>query len=144
MQIPASLYPGLVTANKEDSVLDVVKVMFEKRIGSVLITEGEELLGIFTERDLMIRVVAQSKDPAQLKMQEVMTGEVKSLTPEATILDAETIMEELRIRHVPIVSNEGKPLGVISMRRLHSFRQEELKKENELLTQLLVTDSPGG
>ena len=144
MQIPKSLYANLESVTPDQSVATTVQTMNEKGIGSVVVMKDNELAGIFTERDLMTKVVAQSKDPKEVLIQDVMSTGLKTLTTESTIFDAQSLMEQQRIRHIPILTADGKPEGMLTMRHLHSFRLQQLKEENELLTALLVTDGSGG
>lgn len=90
--------------------------MWRLQTGSLLIMEGESLVGIITERDIM-RAVARNHDVTVVTVSEVMTKEVQSVPPETTIHEAARLMAARWIRHLPIVE-DGRVLGVVSQRDL--------------------------
>lgn len=116
----------LLVCPPSTTVLDAAEQMNERGTGSVLVDEGGPLLGIFTERDLMRRVVAVGLDPAVTTLSEVMTTELVTCTPKATTGDCGTMMSERRIRHLPVV-DDGKVLGVVTTGDLlaHELREKE-------------------
>ncbi|MCA9768325.1 MAG: CBS domain-containing protein, partial [Gemmatimonadetes bacterium] len=93
----------MLSTEPASTVLEAAKLMNEHGTGSVLIHEAEQLVGIFTERDLMRRVVAMQKDPATTTLRDVMTTALVTCTPDATMDDCGTLMSERRIRHLPVV-----------------------------------------
>ena len=101
------------TVSPEATVLDAVRKMNHERIGALLVMKDDELVGIFTERDVLIRVVDQTRDPAATRVAEVMTGNPVVVTAAATINEAMAIVSEKRCRHLPVV-DEGKLLGLVS------------------------------
>jgi len=104
----------LVTASPKDKITDVVKVMHNRKVGSVLIVENNKLVGIFTERDL-VRVIAEGKD-LDIPVGEVMSRDLIVAKPEDSIAIIASKMIEHWIRHIPVVDDEGKPVGIISIR----------------------------
>jgi CBS domain-containing protein len=99
------------------SVHDAACVMTRANCGSVLIIDtASTLLGILTERDLMTRVVAKALDPAATPVSRVMTVNPRCVAPELKVADAIVIMIERGFRHLPIVAEGGKILGVFSVR----------------------------
>lgn len=105
---------GVVVANPETTVLDASELMNERGTGSVLILQDGKLIGIFTERDLMRRVVAVRRDPATTALREVMTTALVTCTPDASIADCGALMSERRIRHLPVLADDGTITGVIT------------------------------
>lgn len=106
----------LLTAGPNETVAAVVQRMSDAECGAVLVTEGERLLGIFTERDLMKRVVAAGKDPTRTPVGEVTTR--NPVTVSATV-DLTTCYETVKaggFRHLPVVDEDGKPIGILSSR----------------------------
>jgi CBS domain-containing protein len=91
--------------------------MAEHCCSSILICEGEHLRGIFTERDLLVRVVAAGLDPYRTKLGEVMTPNPDTIDGGAPVVEAIRRMDECSYRHLPVIEN-GKILGVVSMRDL--------------------------
>lgn len=104
---------NLLVAAPSISVLEAAKLMNERGTGSVLVCENDKLVGIFTERDLMRRVVAVLKDLTTTKLSDVMTTSLVTAHADATISDCGALMSERRIRHLPVVEGD-KVLGVIT------------------------------
>lgn len=117
---------GVVTIRPEESALDAACRMNAHRIGAlIVVSAGAGPLGIFTERDLLTRVVAERRDPAATPVAEVMTRELVVCGPEATLDDMRALMRQRRIRHIPIVGGAGL-VGVISIGDLNATEAREL------------------
>ncbi len=97
----------VVTMAPDDSVLDAARTMNERGIGSVVVLKGSEVAGIFTERDILRRVVAEEKDPAATKLSDVMTSPVIACRPEARLEECAALFTEKRVRHLPVADEEG-------------------------------------
>jgi len=111
------------------SVLDTVRFMAEKNIGAVAVVRGEELVGIFSERDLMKRVVAQGKNPSATTVEEVMTADPLVVSPQEEITDCMRMMKEHSFRHLPIC--DGRKLkGLLSLRDL--LLHDLVEKDGEI------------
>ena len=107
----------LVSLGPDATVHDAACVMTRANCGSVLIIEvGGPLLGIVTERDLMTRVLAKALDPAATKVSAVMTPHPQCIPPDTKVADAVLIMIERGFRNLPVITAEGKILGVFSAR----------------------------
>ncbi len=104
----------LVYTTPDTTVKDAVKQMVRRNVGSILIVEDDKLVGIFTERDLM-KLVAEDK-PVYTAVGDVMTKNPKTLKPDDPLSKAALLMSEHGFRHVPIVDDEGKLLGIVSSR----------------------------
>ena len=105
----------VVQLNASISVGEAARRMRDSAVGAVLIFNGEDLAGIFTERDLLERVVAEGRDPDSTRLGEVMTATPLRVEVDMTIVDAARTMKERRLRHLP-VTREGKIVGVVSVR----------------------------
>lgn len=105
---------GVYTLSKDDSVSKALDLMKEHNVGSVLITEAEELIGIFTERDLARKVHFMEACPDDITMAEVMTSDLITVTPEQTANDCMELMTEHRVRHLPVL-DDGKLVGLMSI-----------------------------
>ena len=126
------------------SVLQAVAVMARLRVGAVAVVDGGALRGIFTERDLMLRVVQQGLGPETTRVRDVMTSEVKTVTDGATTEEAIDLMLVGHLRHVPILAADGKLLGLLSIRDLLEDRMHDLNREVSSLEQYMANDGPGG
>ncbi len=112
------------------TVCDAVREMAARGIGAVLVMEGQDLLGIFTERDLSFRVVAQGLDPKTTRLAEVMTAEPDTLPPDAPAAAALELMRTNNYRHLPVVG-AGRVLGIVSIRDLYAAVQAQLIQDLE-------------
>lgn len=115
-----------VSAGTDVSVLEVAKMMVEHNIGAVPILQEERLVGIFSERDLMSRVVAGGKDPARTAVREVMTEDPLTVEPTSDVATCMTLMRRHGFRHLPVC--EGRDLkGVVSLRDilLHDLDEKD-------------------
>jgi CBS domain-containing protein len=129
------------------NVLEAVQLMAREGVGAVAVLEkGEraELCGVFTERDVMLRVVLQKLDPVHTKVRDVMTAPVATIPEDMTAEDAFNLMVERHMRHLAIVSEDGELLGMLSIRNLLEHLVEDLKRELHSLDQYISNDGPGG
>jgi CBS domain-containing protein len=110
------------------SVADAAKVMAANRVSAVLVTEGERLVGIFTERDLTARVVAAGRDPKTTHLVEVMTPRPDVLKPDDSPMNALDLMRRRHYRHLPVMDG-GQIVGMVSIRDLYAFVKGELEKD---------------
>ena len=104
----------LVAATSTTLVIDAAKIMKEHRVGAMLVVD-RKLVGIFTERDALFRVVAEGLDPNKTKLAAVMTKDVKTISPEKPFADALHMMAEGKFRHVPVVDGT-RAVGMVSAR----------------------------
>ena len=134
----------LVTVAPGASVFEAVQTMHEEQIGAVAIVEGEMLVGIFSERDLMNRVVLERQDPDKTQVSEVMTSPVETIRRELTADDALKLMLEKHIRHLPVVGRDGKLAGMLSIRSLLHDKVAELTDQLDSLEAYFTADGAGG
>ena len=115
-----------VFAEVNQTVLEIAKLMVQHNIGAVPVLQDHELVGIFTERDLMSRVVADSKDAARTKISEVMTGDPLTIAPGDNLETCMTLMKRHGFRHLPVCSGR-EVKGVISLRdiMLHNLDEKD-------------------
>jgi CBS domain-containing protein len=132
------------TVELSANVLDAVQVMAEEGVGAVAVVEKGAVKGIFTERDLMLRVVLRNRDTHKTRINEVMTAPVETATEETPANEALTHMLEKHLRHLPLVKGDGQLLGMLSIRNLLEHMVEGLTREVESLDQFLLNDGPGG
>lgn len=103
--------------------------MAEGKVGAMLVVDGGRIAGIFTERDLLNRVIAKHLDPDTTTLAQVMTPDPRTVSPDKTLAHALVMMYEGCYRHVPVVE-DGKPLGMVSAR--DALGRELIEFENEL------------
>lgn len=112
----------LVAVHPAATVLEATLLMNEHRTGSVLVMSGGRLVGIFTERDVLRRIVAAGRSPETTTVAEVMTGDVICCSPEAAIDEIADVMRIRRIRHVPVIDADGAVAGLVSMGDINAHR----------------------
>lgn len=134
---PAVVEPGV-------SVLEAVQVMAEEGVGAVAVVDKGELRGIFTERDVMLRVVLRDRSTHKTTVTEVMTTPVETATEGTTAEAALSRMVDRHLRHLPLVGPDGKLLGMVSVRNLLEYMVEDLARELHSIDQYLSNDGPGG
>jgi secondary thiamine-phosphate synthase enzyme len=117
------------TVSPETTVLEAVRLMSEERVGAVAVTREGKLTGIFTERDLMIRVVLEGRNPAATRVGDVMTSQCISAKNDLSMGDALQIMTESHFRHLPVVDENDRVLGLLSIRNLLHNRVDKLSQE---------------
>lgn len=111
----------LRSTQPDESVLAATQRMNEHGIGALLVVEQGRLVGIFTERDVLRRVVAAELSPAATRVGEVMTTSIACCTPDTSIDDARNIFRQHRIRHLPVVNVHGEVQGLISIGDLNAY-----------------------
>jgi CBS domain-containing protein len=109
----ASKGSSVFSVAPEVTVLDAVRKMNQERIGALLVCVSNELVGIFTERDVLTRVVDSGRDPTSTRVVDVMTSEVETVRSSAGVQDAMALISERRFRHLPVI-DDGRLLGVVS------------------------------
>ena len=130
----------LFHASSGDSVFDVARMMSDKNVGAVAILDAGRLVGIFSERDLMKRVVAAGLDPKRTQVVNVMTKDLVVGRPDDDITDALQKMHSIGCRHLPVVDS-GNLMGMISLRDLLEIDDDTQRKRASFLREL-VTYSP--
>ena len=114
------------TIGPEASVMDAATLMNEHKIGAlVVIDDGRGVIGMFTERDVLRRVVGEQRDPVTTRVADVMTTEVACATPETTIDEARGAMKNRRIRHLPLVDGDRRLMGLISIGDLNAYQTSD-------------------
>lgn len=101
------------TINRAASVLQAAELMNRRKIGALVVTDGEKVVGVFTERDVLTRVVGAEREPRETKIEEVMTAPMACCRRDMSLNDCRAIMSAQRIRHLPVVE-EGQLHGMLS------------------------------
>ena len=104
-----------VTVSRNATVVDAARQMKQRNVGSVLVVDGDRLVGIFTERDALFRVLAEGRNPQTTRLGDVMTSQPQTIHPDEPFLQALRIMHKGRFRHLPVVEFD-RPLGMVSVR----------------------------
>ena len=125
-------------------VLEAVEVMAKHGVGAVAVVAEGTLKGVFTERDVMLRVVLKQRDPRTTKVSDVMTSPAETINDDTTEENALVHMLERHVRHFPIVAKDGSLKAMLSIRNVLEHRVDKLARELHSLDQYLLNDGPGG
>jgi CBS domain-containing protein len=129
----------------EASAADAIRLMLDRHVGAVGVVDSEgRVAGIFTERDVLRKLSLTGRDPAATPVRELMTTPVELATTSTGPGEALAIMLERHFRHLPVVNNSGKLLGLLSIRNLLEQRIGDLSQELDSLEQYVTNDGPGG
>jgi CBS domain-containing protein len=127
----------VITVGADATVLDAALVMNEHRVGAVVVVDEGRIQGMFTERDVLRRVVGERRDPTQTSVSEVMTRDVFCCTPQTSLEEARGTMKNRRIRHLPVVSGDNQLLGLISIGDLNAHQATAQEQTIHLLQEYL-------
>ncbi|MBI4914517.1 MAG: CBS domain-containing protein [Acidobacteria bacterium] len=132
----------VLKVSTQATVKQAVEAMCARRVGSVLICDGLQCAGIFTERDLMNRVILGGLDPATTNVVSVMTADVACIEPGTPASEAMAIMTERRCRHLPVIDG-GEIAGVISIGDLVRWESRNQEFHIRMLTDYITGKYPG-
>ena len=119
------------------SSLEAALLMNSHKVGSLMVMEGQSVVGIITERDLLERVLAGRRDPAQTSVEDVMTAEVLCCQPHTSIDEARAVMKNRRVRHLPVVDDEGQVHGMISIGDLNAYEAYSQEQTIHVMTEYI-------
>jgi len=126
VEISAIMATDLATVGPEYNVADVASVMDARGIGSVIVLEDDRVLGILTERDIL-KVIGGGEDPKNVAAHEALTDDLITIRPDATVEDAAREMVNAKVRHLPVISDEGL-IGMVSMRDLVRWSIQDMSE----------------
>jgi CBS domain-containing protein len=133
------------TVSLAASVADAVRTMLNRHVGAVAVIDSEgRVAGIFSERDVLLKLALSGRDPEKIPVREVMTTPVELATAATGPGEALATMVERHFRHLPIVDDGGKLLGMLSIRNVLQWRIDDLTQELDSLEQYVANDGPGG
>ena len=130
------------SVSPEVTVLNAVRKMNQERVGALLVCVSNEMVGIFTESDVMMRVVDAGRDPTATKVVDVMTSEVETVRSSTGVGDAMALISERRFRHLPVI-DDGKLLGVVSSGDLTRWVSRNQEGHIQDLTNFITGKYPG-
>src|SRR5438132_5442366 len=107
--------PNPVTVSEKDSIREVARIMVREDTGVVPVVDGKKVIVMVTDRDIVVRLVAEGKDPSNAKVNEVMTKNVRAIREEATVKEALDVMSGAQVRRVPVVNTNNELVGIVSI-----------------------------
>ncbi|MBC7127496.1 MAG: CBS domain-containing protein [Candidatus Methanosuratincola petrocarbonis] len=122
----------VVTINKEKTIVEAAQIIGDKGVGSLVITDNGNIVGVLTERDMITKCIAKGCDPSKTKVSEIMSSPVVAIDPEADIIDAAKLMVSKMIRRLPVLDG-GKLVGIITTYDLVKNVSKGKRKEDSLI-----------
>ncbi len=136
MDILADKGNDVYTISPSASVLEATQAMNDQKIGALVVKDREgRVMGIFTERDVLRRVIAEEKSPISVRVGEVMTRDVVCCPPETDIDEASRIMRDRRVRHLPVCDGDGAVLGLVSIGDLNAYHASSQEAQIHFLSE---------
>ena len=117
-----------------ETVLEAVYRMNQAQIGALVVMSEGRVVGMFTERDVLRRVLAESRPPSEVTVGEVMTADVICCEPETDVEDVSRIMKDSRIRHLPVCDKDGQLRGLVSIGDINAFYASAQEQQIHFLT----------
>ena len=135
--------PSVFWVSDDTSVEKAVAEMNDRRVGSILVkAQDGKVVGIFTERDVLTRVVSNRRDPKTTPIREVMTSEYKWISPDASVEDAMQLITDQRVRHLPVLEDH-EPIGLVSIGDITRWLLKVHEMEAENLRRYVFGEYPG-
>ena len=128
----------IYTIAAEKTVRDAIVILAQRRIGALPVMEGEDLAGVFSERDVIYQLQANGPEVLDYPVRQVMTSPAVTVDPDTDVLTALALMTRRRIRHLPVVQ-DGRMIGVVSIGDLVKSRIERIESEAEALRTYIQT-----
>jgi CBS domain-containing protein len=119
------------------TVLETIQRMNQHKIGAVLVMLGEQVVGIFTERDVLRRVAGEERSPRDVTVGEVMTQDIICCEPETDLEEVATIMKQRKIRHIPVCGNDRKVHGMVSIGDLNAYHATNQEAQIHFLNEYI-------
>ncbi len=123
----------VATVTPDTTVLEAAKLMNDEKIGAVVVSQGEKMVGIFTERDILRKVVAAGRDPVTTQVGEIMTTQVACGRMNTSLEECRAVMTNSRIRHLPVVDDEQRLSGIVTIGDLTAWEISNHKDTIEFL-----------
>ena len=118
------------------TVFEALEKIVERNVGSILVTDGVEVVGIMTERDYLRKIAVKGRTSRETKVSEIMTSPLVYVAPETTIEETMAIMTDRRIRHLPVVENDDV-IGILSIGDVVKFQSREQSFQIQYLTEYI-------
>ena len=135
--------PEIYKTTPKATVFDAIKLMSEKDVGALLVMDGEKLAGIISERDYRNKVILKGRRSAETRVEEIMTTQVYVVQPTETVTGCLGIMTDRKIRHLPIVEENGRVVGVVSIGDMIKAKISKQEVEISTLRKYISGEYPG-
>ena len=119
--------PNPATVSERDSIKRVAEIMRREDAGVVPVVDGRKVIGIITDRDIVVRLVAEGKDPANATVKEAMSGKVRAVKEDMPVNEVLQLMSHEQIRRVPVINSNNELIGIVSIGDIASDSKEPVK-----------------
>jgi CBS domain-containing protein len=137
--------PEAAAVSLEASVADAIRIMLERHVGAVAVIDGDRrVAGVFTERDVLRKLALSKLNPETTPVRDMMTTPVEMATQATGPGEALATMVDRHFRHLPVVDDNCRLLGMLSIRNVLQWRIDDLSQELDSLEQYVANDGPGG
>ncbi len=133
-----------LTVAPDETVIHAAKIMTERHVGAATVVDSTGVVGVVTERDVMQKVVAGGLDPNVARVRDVMSGPALTVGLKTSVASAAEMMRQHHIRHLVVVDDNGKLVGMLALRYLLYDLMDDLKRNVGDLVGYIMTDGPGG
>ena len=120
-----------------ESVIDAVHKMNQFKIGCLMVMQQDQVMGIFTERDVLRRVIGEGRSVQDVTVGEVMTTDIVCCRPDTDLDDVSAIMKTRRVRHVPVCEDDGKLHGVVSIGDVNAYHATNQEQQIHVLNEYI-------
>lgn len=124
------------TVSEKDSVFDVARIMRDQDTGVVPVVDGKKIIGMVTDRDIVVRAVADGKDLKSCRVNEVMTRQVRTVKDDASIREVLDMMSGAQIRRVPVVDRNNELVGIVSMKDIATDTSHQDSKVGQTVEEI--------
>jgi CBS domain-containing protein len=115
MNVSEIMTTNVATAEPDTTLEEIASMMKDENVGAIPIVDDEELIGIVTDRDIVVRCVAEGKDPAEVEVEEILTEDLETIAPDDDVREAAQIMQRKQIRRLPVCDDDGKLVGMVAL-----------------------------
>lgn len=133
-----------LTVGLQDSVAQAARAMSERGVGAAAVVDGNKVIGIISERDVLQKIVAADRNPASTPVREIMTSPALSIRLKTTVADAAALMRKHHIRHLIVLDQHDALVGIVALRYLLYDLMDDMKRDVGDLIGYIMTDGPGG
>src|SRR5689334_12294503 len=119
--------PNPACVSDKDTIRDVARIMAREDTGVVPVVEGRKIVGLITDRDIVVRLIAEGRDPANVRVNEAMTKGVRTVRDDAAVSEVLNLMSGAEIRRVPVVNDRDELVGIVSLGDIASETNQDGK-----------------
>ena len=115
MNVSEIMTTNVATAEPDSTLEEVATMMKDENVGAIPVVDGDELVGIVTDRDIVVRCIAEGKDPSECEVEQIVTEDLETVSPDDDVRRAAEIMQRRQIRRLPVCDADGKLVGMLSL-----------------------------